>query len=55
MILYYKFSNEQGYSSTIMEQDINYSANIPSDDISGSTLMYYFFAEDIEVRTRLLP
>tara|TARA_Y100001970_G_C14242139_1_gene865590 strand:- start:92 stop:2761 length:2670 start_codon:yes stop_codon:yes gene_type:complete len=55
VILYYKFSNDQGYSSTIMEQDINYSANIPSDDISGSTLMYYFFAEDIYGNQSLYP
>ena len=44
VILYYKFSNDEGYSSIIMEQDkgfenLNYSANIPSDNVSGYNLM----------------
>ena len=44
VILYYKFSNDEGYSSIIMKQDkgfenLNYSANIPSDNVSGDNLM----------------
>ena len=55
VILYYKFSDDGGYSSIIMEKDINYSANIPSDDVSGSDLIYYFFAEDVYGNQSLYP
>ena len=43
-----------------MEQDkgfenLNYSANIPSDNVSGDNLMYYFFAEDVYGNQSLYP
>ena len=43
-----------------MEQDkgfenLNYSANIPSDNVSGYNLMYYFFAEDVYGNQSLYP
>ena len=55
VILYYKFSDDNGYSSIIMDKEINYFASIPSNDISGEKLKYYFFAEDVYGNQSLYP
>ena len=47
VILYYKFSEDNGYSSIIMNQDINYFGTIPSTEVTEGKMEYYFFAEDV--------
>ena len=47
VILYYKFHEDNGYSSIIMNQDVNYFGTIPSTEVTKGKMEYYFFAEDV--------
>jgi len=46
MLLYYRFSKEDSYTSTSMNKEIFYMAEIPESDVRPGRLEYYFFARD---------
>ena len=46
MLLYYRFSKEDSFTSTSMNKEIFYMGEIPESDVRPGRLEYYFFARD---------
>ncbi|MBC8174552.1 MAG: hypothetical protein H8E82_02710 [Candidatus Marinimicrobia bacterium] len=47
VLLYYRFSPVGGFSSLPMVLDVNYTAEIPAEDVTYGKLYHYFWAKDI--------
>ena len=46
VILYYRFSKDEGYKNSEMEFDINYYSVIPGFEVTSDKIEYYFLAND---------
>ena len=55
IILYYKFNDDEDYKSIKMDKEVNYSAIIPSFEVKGNQVEYYFLGSDVFGNQRKFP